>query len=167
MDGNLERSAPTNERDEADVRNLYERMMDGWNRGSGEAFAEVFADDADQIAFDGTRFRGRREIAEAHQILFDKHLKGTRLVGEVESVKFPTPDVAVAHARGSTIMRGKSEPSSERVSIQTLVAVRRNGEWSLAALDNVRVRPMSRGFGAFAAWTISDFLWKVFRPNKP
>lgn len=152
--------------DEAAIRDLYRRMMDGWNRGSGEAFAEVFAEDGDQIAFDGSHFRGRREIAAFHQELFDKWMKGTCLVGRIESIKFPAPDVAIAHARGSTIMRGKSEPSPERDSIQTLVAVRRDGEWRLAALDNIRVRPMSRGFAAFAAWTLSDFLWKVFVGRK-
>ncbi len=150
--------------DEATIRDLYERMMDGWNRGSGEAFAEVFAEDGDQVAFDGTHFAGRREISDFHQELFDKWLKGTRLVGLVESVRFPVPDAAVAHARGGIIMRGKSEPSPERDSIQTLIAVRRNGEWRLAALDNIRVRPITGS--TFPIWAITDFLWKVFGGRK-
>jgi uncharacterized protein (TIGR02246 family) len=33
-------------------------MMDGWNKGSGEAFAAVFAEDGEQVAFDGTHFQG-------------------------------------------------------------------------------------------------------------
>ncbi len=35
--------------DEAAVRAPYEQLMDGWNRGSGEAFAAPFAEDADFI----------------------------------------------------------------------------------------------------------------------
>jgi hypothetical protein len=64
--------------DKAAVRGLYKQLMDGWNTGSGEAFA----------AF--------------HQSLFDKRFKGTRLVGEVKSVRFLTPEVAVMpHCRGN------------------------------------------------------------------
>ncbi len=164
MDGDLERNTAMSGGDEAAVREVYRRLMEGWNRGSGEAFAAVFDEDGDQVAFDGTRFRGRREISDFHQELFDKWLKGTRLVGRIESVRFPVPGVAIAHARGGTIMRGKSEPSPERDSIQTLVAVRRDGEWRLAAFDNIRVRPM-RG-STFPIWAITDFLWKVFGRRK-
>ena len=32
--------------DEAAIRVLYQQLMDGWNRGSGEAFAAPFAEDA-------------------------------------------------------------------------------------------------------------------------
>ena len=57
--------------------------MDGWSKGSAEAFVAPFADDGDLIGFDGTHLKGRREIVSFHQPLFDKWLKGTRLVGEV------------------------------------------------------------------------------------
>jgi uncharacterized protein (TIGR02246 family) len=151
--------------DEEAVRDLYRELMDGWNRGSGEAFAAVFAEDGDLVAFDGTHFEGRAEIAPFHQELFDKWLKGTRLVGRVKGVRFLTPDVALMHAVGSTIMRGKSVPSPERDSIQTLVATRQNGEWRLAAFQNTRLRIMRNGV-AFLVSTFSDLLWKIFRLNK-
>jgi uncharacterized protein (TIGR02246 family) len=97
----------------------------GWlDQGSGAAFAAVFAEDGDLVAFDGTHFKGREEIAPFHQQLFDKWLKGSRLVGQVKDVRFLSPDVALMHAVGGTVMRGKSEPSPERDSIQTLVATR-------------------------------------------
>ncbi len=152
--------------DEAAVRDLYRQMMEGWNQGSGAAFAAVFAEDGDQVAFDGTHFVGRQEIASWHQELFDKWMKGTRLVGRVKDVRFLSPDVALVHAVGSTVMRDQSEPSPERDSIQTLVATRQAGEWRLAALDNIRIRPMSRGFAAVMIWALSDWLWKVFRLNR-
>ena len=46
-------------RDEAAVRALYQELMDGWNQGSGAAFAAVFTEDGDLVAFDGTHFKGR------------------------------------------------------------------------------------------------------------
>ena len=155
----------TNPADEAAVRDLYQQLMEGWNRGSGEAFAAVFVEDGDLVAFDGTHFKGRNEIASFHQQLFDKWMKGTRLVGQVKDVRFLSPDVAVMHAVGGTVMRGKTDPSPERDSIQTLVATRQGGEWRLAAFQNTRVRLMGNA-AAFLVWTLSDWLWKGFRLNK-
>lgn len=163
----VERRAPVHDKtttkgaDEAAVRALYRELMDGWNRGSGDAFASVFAEDGDLVAFDGTHFEGREQIAQFHQRLFDKWLKGSRLVGKVEDVRFLSPDVALMHAVGSTVMRGKSGPSPERDSIQTLVAVREGGyEWRLAAFQNTRVRPIGPNPATFLLWAFSDLLWK-------
>ena len=150
--------------DEAAVRALYQQLMDGWNQGSGAAFAAIFTEDGDLVAFDGTHFKGRQEIAPFHQELFDKWLKGSRLVGRVEDVRFLSPDVALMHAVGGTVMRGKSEPSPERDSIQTLVATRQEGDqWRLAAFQNTRLHPVGRGGGAFLVWATSDLLWKIYR----
>jgi SnoaL-like domain len=59
-------SATSQSTDEAAVRALYQQMMHGWNQGSGEAFAAVFAEDGDLIGFDGTHLKGRQEIARFH-----------------------------------------------------------------------------------------------------
>jgi uncharacterized protein (TIGR02246 family) len=167
---NLDSTMPTREEaaandsaDEAAVRALYQQLMDGWNQGSGDAFAAVFTEDGDLIGFDGTHFKGRQEIAPFHQRLFDKWLKGSRLVGEVKDVRFLSPDIALMHAVGGTVLRGKSEPVPERDSIQTLVATRQDGEWRLAAFQNTRLHPMDSSAGPFLVWTLSDLLWKVSR----
>jgi uncharacterized protein (TIGR02246 family) len=167
---NLDSTMPTREEaaandsaDEAAVRALYQQLMDGWNQGSGDAFAAVFTEDGDLIGFDGTHFKGRQEIAPFHQRLFDKWLKGSRLVGQVKDVRFLSPDVALMHAVGGTVLRGKSEPVPERDSIQTLVATRQDGEWRLAAFQNTRLHPMDSSAGPFLVWTLSDLLWKVSR----
>jgi uncharacterized protein (TIGR02246 family) len=167
---NLDRTMPTREEaaanhsaDEAAVRALYQQLMDGWNQGSGDAFAAVFTEDGDLVAFDGTHFKGRQEIAPFHQQLFDKWLKGSRLVGQVKDVRFLSPDIALMHAVGGTVLRGKSEPVPERDSIQTLVATRQDGEWRLAAFQNTRLHPMDSSAGPFLVWTLSDLLWKVSR----
>ena len=131
----------TQANDEAAVRALYQQCMDGWNAGSGEAFAAAFAEDGHLVAFDGTHFENRRDLVSFHQPLFDKWLKGIRLVADVESVRFLSPDVVLMHVLGGTVTRGKTRPAPERDSIQTLVVIKRDGEWSLAAFQNTRVRP--------------------------
>jgi len=167
---NLDRTMSTREEasandstDETAVRALYQQLMDGWNQGSGEAFAAVFTEDGDLVGFDGTHLKGRQEIAPFHQQLFDKWLKGSRLVGQVKDVRLLHPDIALMHAVGGTVMRGKSEPVPERDSIQTLVATHQDGEWRLAAFQNTRLHPMDSSAGPFLIWTLSDLLWKVHR----
>ncbi len=151
--------------DEEAIRDLFTRLLDDWGRGDGNAYGSQFTEDADYVAFDGSRTTGRGGIAASHQQLFDKYLRGTRLTGRIESVKFLGPDVALVHATGGTVMRGKSRPSPERDSIQTLVAVRHGDEWRFAAFHNSRVRPINSG-GRFLIWALTDKLWRLFAPGK-
>ena len=152
--------------DEVAIRELFGLLLDDWGRGDGEAYGSRFTEDAEYVAFDGTRTRGRREIAASHQQLFDKFLKGTRLTGRVLSMKFVRPDVALIHATGGTIMRDKTKPSPERDSIQTLVAVREGAEWRFAAFHNSRVRPIGSNAATFLLWAFTDRLWRIFAPGK-
>lgn len=152
--------------DERAIRDLFRHLLDDWGRGDGDAYGSRFTEDAEYVAFDGSRTRGRNDIAASHQQLFDKHLKGTRLTGRVEGVRFLSPDTALVHAVGATIMRGKTRPSPERASIQTLVAVRRDDRWLFTAFHNSRIRPISGGFAAFLIWALTDRLWKVFGRRK-
>jgi uncharacterized protein (TIGR02246 family) len=96
------------------LRALYVRLMEGWNIGSAEAFAAPFADEFDFIAFDGVRFRSREELVRFHGPLFRTHLKDTRLVGAVTDIRFVGENVAVLHAHGGTIPKGKRAPAPDR-----------------------------------------------------
>jgi uncharacterized protein (TIGR02246 family) len=156
----------TNQTDEAQILALFDDLLDDWGRGDGEAYGSRFTEDADYVAFDGTRTRGRAEIAASHQQLFDKWLKGTQLTGRVLSIRFPGSDVALVHATGGTVMPGKAKPSPERDSIQTLVAVREGDGWRFAAFHNSRVRPIGGGPAGVMIWAITDKLWRIFAPGK-
>jgi uncharacterized protein (TIGR02246 family) len=152
--------------DEAKIFALFEDLLEDWGRGDGEAYGSRFTEDADYVAFDGMRTRRRREISASHQRLFDKFLKGTHLTGNILSIKFLSPDVALIHATGGTVMRGKTKPSPERDSIQTLVAVREGTEWRFAAFHNSRVRPIGSNAATFLLWAVTDGLWRTFAPGK-
>jgi uncharacterized protein (TIGR02246 family) len=128
--------------DEAAVRALVQRLYEAW--GDADAYAAAFTEDADYIAFDGSHFRGRRAIAEGHRPLFERFLKGSRLVDESSSVRFLTPDVALIHGKGAILRARQRRPSRGRLSVQTLVAVRQADGWRLAAFQNTRYRPFDR-----------------------
>jgi uncharacterized protein (TIGR02246 family) len=154
--------------DEREIRTLHRRMLDAWQAGDGDAFAAPFSDGALFVGFDGSVMRGREEIARTHQELFDRWLKGSRLVEEQTHVAFASPDVAIVHSVGGTVMRGKREPAPERDSIQTLVAVREEaGGWSFVSFQNTRIRPIGAGATAALLWLVPDKLWRLlFRFSK-
>ena len=136
---------PSASRDERAIRSLYQQLMDGWNTGSGELFAAPFAEDSDLVGFDGTHLKGKQEIATFHQQLFESYVKGSRLVGKVKSIRFLTPEVAILHVVGGTIMAGQTDIEPERNSIQTLVATKDSkGEWRLASFQNTRTQYLGR-----------------------
>lgn len=152
--------------DEAAVRVLFAELLAAWGRGDGRAYAACFTADADYVAFDGSHTRGREAIDASHQQLFDTWLKGTRLVGQVTGVRFLSPDVALLHATGGTVKRGRSTPAPGRDSIQTLVATREGGVWRFAAFQNSRVRLIGRNAATALAWLLSDILWGVLGRGK-
>ena len=133
-DGDLSDERTT---DTAALRALFAELIAAWGRGDGHTYGSLFTDEADYIAFDGSHTRGRRVIAESHQKLFETWLKGTRLIGRIEGLRFLGPDVALVLATGATLMPGKDRPV--RPSIQTLAAVKRDGTWRFAAFHNTRI----------------------------
>ncbi len=140
-------SGPTNAgdaraQDEREIRALVDRMFDSWRRGDATAYHADFTDDADYVSFDGSR-RGREESISSHHNLFRTVLHGSRLVGEVESVRFVTSDVAVVHLTGSVAFALQQRLKRRRLSRQSMVVVRRDGRWQVTAFHNTRVRPLS------------------------
>jgi uncharacterized protein (TIGR02246 family) len=130
--------------DEAAIRTLYQQTIDGWNAGNGDAFAAPYTDVCDYIGFDGTYLKGREEIASLHQMLFDKFVKGSRLVGKIRSIRFLTSDIAIVVAVGGTVMAGQSDIDPERNSIHMLVAIKQNANWRFTAFQNSRAQFIGR-----------------------
>jgi uncharacterized protein (TIGR02246 family) len=127
--------------DEDAIRQLFQNLVTSWNKGDGGAYAAQFTEDSDYIAFDGTHFKGRKANAENHQKLFDTFLKGSTLEEQrITDLRFITPDVALLHMVGTVKLRWQKKPAPGRSSIQTLIAVKQNGEWKFAAFQNTRIQ---------------------------
>jgi uncharacterized protein (TIGR02246 family) len=126
-----------------ELTDLFDRMCAAWTAGDAAAYGDCFTADSDYVSYDGTQARGRMEMVENHDRLFNGVLAGSALVGEVESVRLVRPDVAVMHATGSVLMPWRSRLPRRRLSRQTIVAVRTDDGWRIEALHNGRVRPVT------------------------
>jgi uncharacterized protein (TIGR02246 family) len=127
--------------------------------GDAAAYAARFTEDSDYVAFDGSHHRGRQANALLHEPLFEGVLYGTRIVGEVESVRMLGPDLAVVHAAGAVVWPWHRGVPEARRSRQTLLVVRRAGDLSIAAFHNTRVAAvrtpppwLSRAFRFWIRW---------------
>jgi uncharacterized protein (TIGR02246 family) len=130
--------------DEDAIRAIHQRMIDAWNAGDGAAFAAPFTDDADFVAFEGTHLKGRQEIALFHQRIFDTVVKGSRLEGEVKFVRLLSPMLAVMHSVVRVTLRGQTEASPSRDSMQLTVVTKRDADWRGEGLMNARRLTMER-----------------------
>lgn len=146
MSPDTQTAPPAAASDKAAVRALVDQMNDAWGRGDADDFAACFTEDAHYTVFDGTRLQGRTAIAESHRPLFERFMKGSRLVGDPPSIRVLAPNVALVLTKGAILMRGQKTPSRGRFSVQTLVAVKQDGTWRFAAFQNTRYRPFTESF---------------------
>lgn len=137
--GNKSRDVP-NTADEAAIRALVQKCIEGWNKGSGEAFAAQFAEDSDFVVANGRHDKGRRQNASAHQQIFDTFFKGTRLWLQVKSVRFLRPDVALMHTASKVLKPGESDASPEPEFIQTWTVSKHGNEWLVDAFHNTPIQ---------------------------
>ncbi|WP_437733474.1 SgcJ/EcaC family oxidoreductase [Sorangium sp. So ce1335] len=129
--------------DEAAIRRMFEALSEAWAREGASAVDAFYTPDSDYVTFDGSWLRGREENRRTHEELFAGVLAGTRLVGEIESVRFLGPDTAVVVSTGAVLWPWQRTAPADRRSRQTLVVVRGDdGRWRVASFQNTRVRPL-------------------------
>jgi uncharacterized protein (TIGR02246 family) len=125
--------------DELAIRDLLTRLAEAWDRGDPDAYGALFTDDARYIAYFGGIYRGRREIAESHRVLWAGVLKGTRMFWELVEIRFVTADIVLAVSRGDV---GKKRPR-KLPKIQSFVVARQpDGRWLLTHFQNTRRAPL-------------------------
>jgi len=118
-----------------DVRNLYQRMIDGWNAGDAAAMTRDFADDGEIVGFDGSEVSGRERIASYLAGIFADH-KVASFVTLVRDVREITPGVMMLRAHAGMVPPGKSEINRATNAVQTLVATKRGDRWQIALFQN-------------------------------
>jgi uncharacterized protein (TIGR02246 family) len=121
--------------EEAAVARLYEAVISGWNAHDGDAFAAPFGVDGTVIGFDGSEIDGRDAIASEMTRIFADH-ETAPYVAKVRSLRLLSPEVALLRAVVGMIPPGQTELEPSRNAHQTVVAVQRDGDWSIRLLQN-------------------------------
>ena len=118
-----------------DIRDLYERMIAGWNTGDAAAMTRDFADDGEIVGFDGSEVSGREQIASYLAGIFADH-KVASYVTLVREVRELAPDVMLLRAHAGMVPPGKSEINRATNAVQTLIAAKHGDRWQIALFRN-------------------------------
>ncbi len=140
------------------VRKLVEAFNKGYNSGDANALTALFADDAAIIDSEGAEIRGRDQLSIHYKSAFAEG-PTTKISGELESIRFPTPDVGSASGRFALVDAHGDVLVSGRFS---LIAVRKGDGWKIAELQDQSVKATgpaeSQAQIQKLAWMVGDWV---------
>jgi uncharacterized protein (TIGR02246 family) len=148
--------------EEDQVLALYHNLLDNWNQRDEHAFAVLFEVKGHLIGFDGSQINGRTAIQVEMNRIFHNHIPAA-FVGLVKEVRFPHPDVAILRAVAGMVPRGQTDLDPEVNAVQTLVAVKRAGNWEIALFQNTPAQFHGR---ADLAQQLTDELTQTLRGGR-
>ncbi|MFF7989184.1 SgcJ/EcaC family oxidoreductase [Kitasatospora xanthocidica] len=120
---------------ESAVRAVLGELYEAWAAGDADAMTACYLEDATS-ALPGSLSDGRTAVRDRMASAFAGPLKGSRVVDEVHSVRFPTVDVALVVSRSAIVPAGEAEPAEGSWVIATWTLARRDGDWRVAAYHN-------------------------------
>jgi uncharacterized protein (TIGR02246 family) len=127
------------EADQKAIRELMDRFMDSWNRHDAQAFAAVFAEDADFTNVLGIGAKGRSKIEEFHAPVFATIFKNSHQRYDDIKVRFIRDDIAAVDVHwqmtGATDAQGNPRP--ERHGLLNFVMVKDTGRWQIVVMHNL------------------------------
>ena len=118
--------------DEAAIRALVDRYAAARDTRDPKAIEALFTEDADQLVSSGVWRRGRDELVKG-MLESSQANPGDRTI-TVETVRFLTPDAALADARYEIAGTAGSQP---RRMWSTFLALRTADGWRVAAIRNM------------------------------
>ena len=120
---------------EAEVRELYRKLLETWDKRNARDYAMLFAPDAILVGFDGTQVFGQADIGAHISEVFSHH-QTARYVSIVRGVRAVTDDVVALSAVAGMVPPNKTDIDPEMNAVQTMLAARRGSDWHVALFQN-------------------------------
>ncbi len=125
--------------DDAAVRAVVAKYVSAREQSDEKSIAALFTADADQLVSSGEWRKGSAEVVRG-TLASSQTTGGTRTV-TVESVRFLSPDIALADGRYE--IAGMTSGATRRMWT-TLILKRTDGGWRIAAIRNMLPAPPAR-----------------------
>ncbi len=125
--------------DEAAVRDVVKRYVDARDRRDPKAVESLFTSDSDQLVSSGQWRKGREEVVKG--TLASSEATGGKRTIAVETVRFLSPDVAIADGRYE--ITGTNAGDTRRMWTSIICARKPDG-WKIAAIRNMLPAPPAR-----------------------
>jgi uncharacterized protein (TIGR02246 family) len=120
---------------EQEIKQLYQQLLEGWNRRSAADMAALFTQNGSVVGFDGSQMNGQAEIETTLAPIFADH-PTARYVSIVQEVRILGPKVALLRAIVGMVPPGKSEINPATNAIQSVVAIQESEGWRVALFQN-------------------------------
>ena len=120
---------------EAATRDLYERLIQAWNKRNARDYALLFASNGSIVGFDGSQVSGQMEIG-AHVSEIFSHHQTASYVTIVREVRSLGSDVTLLRANAGMVPPGKDDLNPEMNAVQSMVAARKGEKWEIALFQN-------------------------------
>lgn len=125
----------------AEVTQVVHAFAECWNRHDMNAFAELFAPDAEFVNVVGLWWKGRDEIKKAHEFTHATMFKNSRLTITDVSIRFPVASIAIARSRW--VLEGHVSPEGAplppRTGILLSVLARSSEVWWIIDAQNTDI----------------------------
>jgi uncharacterized protein (TIGR02246 family) len=118
--------------DEAAIRDVVKRYVDARDQRDPKAVEALFTTDSDQLVSNGQWRKGRDEVVKG--TMASSEASGGKRTITVESVRFLSPDVAIADGRYEIAGTGGAEARKMWTSI---ICARKPEGWKIAAIRNM------------------------------
>jgi uncharacterized protein (TIGR02246 family) len=128
-------SEPANADADRATRELYERLIEAWNKRNARDYALLFASNGSIVGFDGSQVNGQLEIG-AHVSEVFSHHQTASYVTIVREVRPIGGDVTLLRANAGMVPPGKDDLDPELNAVQSMVASRKGGKWEIALFQN-------------------------------
>src|SRR5262249_20389430 len=116
--------------DEKALRELHQAFLAAFNKGDAETVAAMYAPDANLLRLDGQMVNGLAELKKGLADIF-AHPNRPKLESPFGSVRFITPDVAIADRPSGLMPAPKGGPSKVHA---TVVYVKQDGKWLMSSV---------------------------------
>ena len=121
-----------NAADEAAIRGVIKAFIDTREKNDAAGLAALLTADVDQQQTSGNTRRGRDAVVSG-SLATQQSTGGTRTI-TVESLRFVSPDVAIADGRYDSV--GRADGTDQRM-LTSMVLRREGGAWKIAAIRNM------------------------------
>lgn len=118
-----------------EIKNLYQKLIDAWNKRDSKGMASQFAEQGVQIGFDGSKVIGREEIVSHLEPIFENHPTAP-YVTKVKDIRPIGTDAAMLQAIAGMIPPGKTDIEPAANAHQTLVVVKKDNDWQVELFQN-------------------------------
>jgi uncharacterized protein (TIGR02246 family) len=120
---------------EGAARELYEKLIQAWNKRNARDFAILFAQNGSIVGYDGSQVDGQLDVGAHISEIFSHHQTAS-FVTIVREVRPISSDVVLLRANAGMVPPGKDELNPDRNAVQSMVAARKGAKWEIALFQN-------------------------------